>query len=139
MSDAKYGGAEAILALPEAKLVAILRDPSASVYAKAKACQRLAVVGGEAAVEPVAVLLADERLSHYARFALEAIPNAAAGEALRAALSSASGSRLVGVINSIGVRKERRALAALAPLRNHPDAEVAQAAEAAMARLRPPL
>ena len=34
-----------IMALEPAKLVAIVKDPAAGVFEKAKACQRLAVVG----------------------------------------------------------------------------------------------
>ena len=78
MKDEKYGTAAQIMALPPAKLVALLQDSGASVYAKAKACQRLAVVGDRTAVPALAALLTDAHLSHYARFALEPIPDRAA-------------------------------------------------------------
>ncbi len=139
ITDLKYGGAPEIAALPQTKLIEILHDTASSTFAKAKACQRLAVIGDGAAVEPLASLLADAQLSHYARFGLEAIPGAPAAAALEAALSKTSGLLLVGVINSIGVRRDRNSLGPLAKLRSHPDAEVAKAAEAALARLRPPL
>src|SRR5690349_7113621 len=71
MKDEKYGGAAQIMALPVSKLVAVLEDPGASVYAKAKACQRLAVVGDKTAVPALAALLPNPQLSHYARIALE--------------------------------------------------------------------
>jgi HEAT repeat protein len=139
MVDDKYGTAEQIMALPAAKLVAILRDENASVYAKAKACQRLAVVGDKSAVPALAALLAHPELSLYARFALEPNPDASAGEALRAALGRLKGKLLVGAINSIGQRRDARAVEALGKLLHDSDVEVASAANAALARIRPPL
>jgi HEAT repeat protein len=139
MVDEKYGTPAQIMALPPAKLIAILKDPKASVYAKAKSCQRLAVVGDKSAVPALAALLTNPQLSYYARFGLEPIPDPAADQALRAALGQVKGRLLAGVINSIGHRRDAKAIPALAPLVHHPDREVAQAAAAALARIRPPL
>src|SRR5438093_379267 len=86
MTDPKYGTSAQIMALPAASLITILQDPAASVYAKAKACQRLAVVGDKGAVPALAALLSDPELSHYARFGLEPIHDASADDALRTAL-----------------------------------------------------
>ena len=139
MVDPKYGKADEIMALSSAKATAILRDPDASVYARAKACQRLAVVGDHNAVPALASLLPDPQLSCYARFGLEPNPDPSADAALRAALARVQGSLLIGVINSIGFRRDRKALAALEKLRHHPDVEVARTADAASARIRPAL
>jgi len=109
------------------------------VYAKAKACQQLAVVGDKSAVPALAALLADPQLSHYARFGLEPIPDSSVDEALRAALGKVKGKLLVGVINSIGHRRDAKALGALAKLLHDADSEVAKAADAALTRIRPPL
>jgi len=137
MVDERYGSAAQIMALAPARLIAILQDPSASVYAKAKACQRLAVVGDKAAAPALAALLADPQLSHYARFGLEPIPDPSVDEALRAALGKVKGSLLVGVIISIARRRDPKALDALAKLLSDPDSEVAKAADYALARIRP--
>lgn len=139
MTDDKYGTAAQIMALPAAKLAAILTDAGASPYAKAKACMRLAVVGGRSAVPALAALLPDPQLSHYARFALEPNPDPAASEALRAALGKVKGKLLIGVVNSIGQRKDAKAIEALGKLRQDEDVEVVQAVDAALARIRPPL
>jgi HEAT repeat protein len=139
MTDAKYGRASEIMAMPASKLVAILQDSGASVYARAKACQRLAVVGDRSAVPALAALLDDAHLSNYARFALEPLPDAAADDALRGALEKVKGPLLVGVINSIGKRRDTRAIARLERLRHDQDGEVARAADAALARIRPTL
>ena len=139
LKDDKYGSAEQIMSLPVPKLVALLRDPGASVYARAKACQRLAVVGDGSAVPAIAPLLADEHLAVYARFALEPLPDPAADDALRAALPKLNGILLVGVINSIGRRRDKKALPMLEKLRYNPDHEVVRAADVALARIRPAL
>jgi hypothetical protein len=130
--------AEQIMALPASKLVAILQDSSAPLFDKAKACQRLAVIGGRNAVPALAALLPDPQLSHYARFALEPNPDASASQALRDALAKVKGILLIGVMNSLAVRKDTRAIDAIAKLRLDADLEVSKAADAALAHIRPP-
>jgi len=137
MKDEKYGSASEIMAMPSAKAAAILRDPNASEVARAKACQRLAVVGDRAAVPAIAPLLTDPHLSHYARTALEPLPDTSADDALRTALPKLKGALLVGVINSIGQRRDSKAITTLERLRHDADIEVAKAADAALARVRP--
>ena len=129
---------EEIMGMASAELVAILDDSDATEFAKAKACQRLAVVGDDAAVPALAELLDDARLAHYARTALEPMPAGAADEALREAVSRLTGGLLVGVINSIGVRRDPLALAELAQLRQSDDQAVRDAATAAINRIRRP-
>jgi len=119
-------------------LVAILNDPGADDFRKAKACQRLGVVGDDSAVPAIAALLGNSTLSHYARTALEPYPGVAADAALREALGRLDGDLLIGVINSIGRRKDPRALDALAKLRRSEDQDISQAAEAALGRIRSP-
>lgn len=138
MADEKYGTAAKIMAMPPAKLVAILEDANASVYARAKACQRLAVVGDKGAVPALAALLTDPQLSHYARFGLEPIADRSVDQALRAALGKVKGKMRVGVINSIARRKDAGAIADLSTLLRDADIEVARAAEVALAHIRPP-
>ena len=127
-----------IMSMASADLAAILDDPDASQFAKAKACQRLAVVGAPSAVPALAKLLDDPRLAHYARTALEPMPADAADQALREALRRLEGGLLVGVINSIGVRRDPLALAGLAQLRQSDDQPVRDAATAAINRIRRP-
>jgi HEAT repeat protein len=139
MKDEKYGGAAQIMGLPLARLVALLQDQNASEYAKAKACQRLAVIGDRTAVPALAPLLGEPKLSHYARIALERIPDRSADEALRGALGKVQGNLLVGVVSSIGCRRDANAITALEKLRHDANGDVARAADGALARIRPPL
>ena len=128
----------AIMQGDTAALVRILESDDSSEFSKAKACQRLAVVGDDTAVPALSRLLSDPKLSHYARTALEPMPGDAASQALREGLGSVEGSLLVGVINSIGVRRDVGALPALAALRYVDDSGVASAATWAIGRIRRP-
>jgi HEAT repeat protein len=124
--------------LPEADVLPILKDPAATAFRKAKACQRLAEVGTAAAVPALAALLADAQLSHYARWGLEPIPGTAPDDALRAAMPKLKGKLLAGVINSIGHRKDAKAVPALTKLLYSADPDVAKAAAAALGSISGP-
>lgn len=119
-----------IWTLDAPKLVAMLKDPRSTEFQKAIACKRLSIVGGKEAVAPMAALLSDPHLSSYARFGMEPNPDPSVDDAFRAALPKLKGRLLIGVINSIGVRKDTKALDALNKLIDDTEAEVAQAAAA---------
>src|SRR5262245_25774853 len=95
-------------------------------------CRMLTVVGGVASARALAGLLADERHSHMARYALERIPDPAAAQALREALSKVSGKLKIGVISSLGGRRDTYAVSALSGLLKDQDAAVARAAAIAL-------
>jgi len=100
----------------EPKLIAVLKNPDASQKEKADACRQLAIIGTKDAVAPLVALLGDEKLSHMARYALEPIRDPAVDEALREALGKLKGMPLVGVIGSIGVRRDAQAVQPLQQL-----------------------
>jgi len=116
------------------KLIAVLQS-NASDYEKAVACQELAIVGAKEAVPALAALLPNEKLATYARCGLEAIEDASADEALRAALGKLQGPLLIGVIVSLGVRRDAKSLDALAQKLRDPDVDVAAAAAVALGRI----
>lgn len=118
----------------ERKLIAVLRSDAAASE-KAITCKRLAVYGSAQAVPVLAPLLTDEQLASWARIALEAIPGQAADDALRQALPKLQGRLLVGTINSIGVRRDAKAVSALASNLKNTDADVASAAAVALGRI----
>lgn len=122
----------AIATMDAAGLLHILKDAGSSEFQKAKACQRLGELAPKEAVPALAALLDDEHLSVYARYGLEPIPDPSADDALRAALSKLKGDRLIGVINSIGKRRDAKAIPALAKMMHGPDADVARASAAAL-------
>jgi HEAT repeat protein len=122
----------------ESKLCDLLKS-GASEKEKADACLELARIGTKESVEPLAALLGDEKLSHMARYALEPIPDPAVDDALRAALGKLKGRLLVGVIGSVGVRRDAKALELLEKLLGDSDADVAQAAARALGSLGSPV
>jgi HEAT repeat protein len=121
----------------ELESLAVLRS-AATEAEKAAACKRLAVHGTAASAADLAALLSNEHLASWARIALEAIPGAEVDAALRTAAGSLSGRLLVGVINTIGARRDAGAIALLESRLADADAEVAAAAAAALARIGSP-
>ncbi len=117
----------------EQELIQVLTG-GADWAAKDKACRELQVLGGPACIPALAGLLTDPGLSHMARCALEPMPYPEAGEALRAALDRAEGPERIGLINSLGFRREKGAVPALAALARDKDPAVAAAAAAALGR-----
>ena len=83
----------------------------------------------------LAKLLSDPQLSSWARIALEAIPGKDADEALRGAADSLDGKLLVGTINSIGFRRDAKAVEMLTKRLQDKNAEVASAAAGALGRI----
>ena len=118
-----------------AELIAVLQSDAPKAE-KAKAFKPLAIFGSKDAVPAIAPYLSDEELSSWARIALEAIPDPACDEALRKAEAGLKGRLLIGVINSIGVRRDAQAVDALVARLGDPDAAVATAAAAALGRIR---
>ncbi|MGD0897948.1 MAG: HEAT repeat domain-containing protein [Thermoguttaceae bacterium] len=118
----------------QSKLIAILQS-DAPPQNKAITCKQLAVCGDKDAVPALAALLSDQQLASWARIALEAIPDPAAGNALREATGKLKGKLLVGAINSLGVRRDAKAVDALIPRLKDADAEVAAAAAVALGRI----
>jgi len=93
----------------EAKAMAILKS-DASRQEKMNACLALSIHGGKESIPMLAALLEDEELSHMARYALEPLPYSEASDALRNALGKTSDSLKIGIISSLAVRREPRAV-----------------------------
>jgi HEAT repeat protein len=121
----------------EAKWLAVLRS-EATVQQKSAACRELARVGTKQAVPVLAALLGDEKLSHMARYALEPIRDPSVDEALRTALGKLHGRPRLGVIGSLGVRRDTKAIDALGGLLHDPNAATVQAAARALGNIGTP-
>jgi HEAT repeat protein len=116
--------------------IAVLKS-DAPFKDKAEACRLLSISGGADAVPVLETMLTDEKLSHMARYGLEPMPWPEAGAALRNALGKTTGHLQVGVISSLGVRKDTAAVPALSALLSGSDELVAQTAANALARIVP--
>ena len=132
------GNAKEIMAKKPAELIEILKNSNSTTFEKAKACQRLAVVGTKDAVPALAALLPDEKLNVYARTALENIPGPEAAAVLREAAKTLKGRPLVGVIDSLGQMRDAEAVDLLTKFLDSKDAVVASAAAGALGRIGTP-
>jgi hypothetical protein len=95
------------------RLTAVL-GTAAPRAAKDYACRKLRVIGSAESVPALAALLPDKDLSHMARYALEAIPAPEAAAVLRDALPKLKGAEQIGVIGSLGARRDEASGGALA-------------------------
>jgi HEAT repeat protein len=123
----------------EQRLADVL-DDQVSRAAKDYVCRKLSLCGSATCVPALATLLPDAELSHMARYALEPMPDAAVDEVFRDALGRLKGKPLVGVIGSIGVRRDPKAVEPLQELlqRHQAGGQVMQAAARALGSVGPP-
>lgn len=118
----------------EQDIIATLQS-AAGATEKCAACQKLRLIGTARSVPALAALLADERISQAARYALEPMPCPEAGAALRDALGKTSSALKAGVMDSLGWRRDAEAVPLLAPLLADADANIAAAAASALGRI----
>jgi HEAT repeat protein len=102
--------------------------------AKDKACRDLQGIGTPACIPALASLLNDPQLSHSARCALEPMPYPQASEALRAALARTEGQVKLGILHTLGFRRDAESLPSLIALLDDADAAIVAAAAAAIGR-----
>lgn len=121
----------------EARQISMLQS-QASPQEKDAACVWLKHHGTARSVPELAALLNDDQLSQSARYALETMPGPEAEDALIAALAQTSGPLKAGVVNSLGVRRDARAVPALAKLLTDPDEQVAHATAASLGDIATP-
>ena len=143
----------ALLPIDEA-VVAALPDPAARLALETRLlvalsaggsgvaleylCAKLTLLGSALAVPALAALLDQPALTTAARNALEASPHPEATAALRAQLPRLKGVLLVGVIHSLGLRRDAASVPALTRLLPHENPSVAGAAAAALGEIGTP-
>ncbi len=101
-------------------------------------CRQLSLIGSDQSVPVLSAMLLNADTSDMARYALERIAGEAVNEALLDALGKAEGLPKVGIINTLGMRRDRKAVAQLAELINSGDAQVASAAVGALGHIADP-
>lgn len=97
--------------------------------------RKLRVIGTAASVPALAERLSDAKQSHMARYALESMPADEAGAALRDALQTVQGENLIGVISSVGARRDEASVETLGKLAASDDEAISQAAACALGRI----
>jgi len=98
-------------------------------------CSKLVMLGSKSSVPALAALLGKPEFATAARNALEAIPASQATKALRESLAKLDSSAKVGVINSLGARRDPESVGVLSKLLKLEDTEVATAAAAALGEI----
>lgn len=79
-------------------------------------CRQLRIMGTKESVPALIKLLMDENTSDIARYALRENPSPEAGNALRDAMKKVEGKALIGIINSLGERRDEECVDALIKL-----------------------
>lgn len=118
----------------EQSLLEVLNS-DATRAGKQFACRKLSIIGTQRSVPALAKMLTSSETSDMARYALERIPGPAVDAALRSALPKAKGKPKIGIINSLGERRDSNAVGALTKLLYDPEPLVAEAAAAALGKI----
>ncbi|MCY2932242.1 MAG: HEAT repeat domain-containing protein [Planctomycetota bacterium] len=134
----KVGQSRTPLTAIEGKLVAALEAPNATFDARQFICRVLRQIGTDRSVPALAKWLTDPTTSHMARHALERMAGEKASAALRDALGKTTGALRIGMIGSVGVRKDAKAAGLLADLLTDKDAATVEAALKALGRIATP-
>lgn len=121
----------------EKQLIEFLKS-DASLDSKDFICRKLSIIGSKESVNTLAKMLRDANTSNMARYALERIDDIAADDALRNALSKTSGADKIGIINTLGRRRDKKSVPVLAKLIDSSDAPQASAAVAALGKIADP-
>ncbi len=106
---------------------------------KESAFRQLALIGSRASVPVLAPMLLQIDSAEMARYALTAISGPEVDDALRQSLAKAPSDRVrIGIVNSIGHRRDAKAVPALSELLSSNNVEVTAAAAAALASIADP-
>jgi type 1 glutamine amidotransferase len=130
----KAYGDKAELAKIEKALLGVL-ESDATRAGKQFVCRQLSIIGTEQSVPTLAKMLQGQETSDMARYALERIPGSAVDEALRRSLRGARGNARIGIINSLGQRRDKGAVRILSRALNGRNQEAAMAAAAALGQI----
>lgn len=117
------------------RLATVLSSPNVPYAARVFICQQLLSVGTDAQVPLLAKMLDDPQTAEIARYTLDAIGGEASLVALRGALSRLKGPPRIGVINSLGLRRDVQSVGSLSDLLAQADPELAAAAAEALGKI----
>ena len=127
-------GDAATLGALETRFIAFLKS-DASPEGRRFICEQLSVIGSAASVPTLADMLASPATADMARYALERLQVPQAAEALRASLPKTTGKEQVGVIVSLGRKRDRESVSLLGPFISSADRALAAAAVNALGEI----
>ena len=120
------------------KLLGVVTDASATLEGREFACRQLGLIGSSAQVQALIRLLSDKDVGLHAHFALERFPGPEVLAALRGAYSGSTGVERIGIINSLGARRDVLAVPMLAKALSETNQTVAIAAVTALGDIASP-
>jgi HEAT repeat protein len=118
----------------EQRLIRSLQ-PAPSPVASEYICGKLALIGSSTSVPALVALLADRDRAEPARHALELMPCPEAVQGLRDRLSQLDGTARMGVIHSLGIRRDALSVPEFCLHLHGPDAKTASAAANALGQI----
>lgn len=120
----------------EKRLITVLS--CGSEVARDYACVKLALIGSEPSIPALVSLLSNPHLASSARTVLESMPSGKASKALRDGLPKLEGPAKIGVITSLGNRRDAASTAALVAQLKSTDVQIQSAAAAALGDIGTP-
>jgi HEAT repeat protein len=125
-------GSPELLKQIEARLLKFLQS-DATAAGKDFAFRELGLIATNASIPVLTPMLTRADTAEMARYALARIPGPAVDEALRNSLDKATGNIKIGIVNSLGQRRDAKSVPVLAALISPSNPEITEAAAAALA------
>ena len=113
----------------------LLNFKEVTLAAKDFICRKLSIIGTEESPPRLCVLLCKPDTADMARYAVERIPGEASNRVLKMAMASSSGRIRIGIINTLGIRRDAKAVGMLQKLIYDPDESTAVAAVASLGQI----
>ena len=107
----------------------------ATFAAKQFVCKKLSIIGTEKSVPVLVKLLKDPATADIALYALERIPGNGVNDALRGAMKKSIDQVKIGIINTLGQRRDESAVKDLKKALNDKNDQVVKAAAAALGKI----
>ena len=117
------------------ELMKVIQSDDVSDVDRANAFEKIGDVAGADAVEPLVNFLSNKKWSHYARFALQKMDAENVTDTLLQSLDALEGDLRLGLIDTIGRRRDGAAVPALTKLLRNADAKVAAASAVALGEI----
>ncbi len=116
-------------------LVALFADPATPMPARRFIARHLPLLASRRHVPTIARVLDQPKAAELARRALETIPGDESLAVLRGLIGKAKGRLLVGAVNSLGVRRDPKAVQPISPFLRSNDEGLASAAAEALGKI----
>lgn len=119
----------------EERLLKILENPKSTFAARQFVCRMLGRIGPELSLPQLSQLLRDEKLSNAARLAMQGFESEEIDRILRNSLNDLDGELLIGVIGTIGQRRDLDAVSPIAALIEGANPDLAMASITALGEI----